>query len=217
MEIHFTINGHQWNGTRVAPWQMFRNKELVTLLALNAVLNITLGFNYSFFPLYYKQVGGGSVLLGVAMFLTGISEIPFLLFAEKILNRLGIRKTLLLSNTAAGIRWLLLYLVADRYAVLAVSLMHGLTFIIFSYSLATYINREVPRELRASGQTTAALVSGFARVIGSMGGGVLCEMAGVRQGYFYSFLINFAALAAFGAFFYLTAQNKKDGAISKVD
>lgn len=203
------VKGHQSEGMKLYPWHLFKNRELVILIAFNFVIQLTFGFYYSFFAIYYKQLGADNALLGWAMFITSTSEIPFLLFADRILARLGTKLTLLISSLVISVRWLLLYFITGIYAILAVNASHGLTFIVFAFCLATFISKNVPKELRASGQTMNALLCmGFARIIGSIFGGILSDMLGIKQVFLYTSLIDFAAVLIFGTLFLVQKQNK---------
>lgn len=203
------VKGHQFRGPKVPIWRLFKDRELMLLMAFNLVIQITLGFYYTFFPIYFKEMGGDSALLGWAMFISSVSEIPFLLFADKILKKIGTRYTLLGSAAVAAVRWLILHFVSNPFIVLPLQALHGLIFIVFSFSLATYINQEVPKELRASGQTLNGLIGlGIARIIGSILGGVLSDMVGIRQVFLYDSLLAFAAVIAFGSIFIKKAAQK---------
>lgn len=211
-----TVKGHQSGGKRIPIWTIFKNRQLVVLMTLNLIVQITLGFYYSFFPIYYKQMGASSVMIGMSMFVSSICEIPFLLFSSRILQKIGVKFTLILSTAIMGIRWMLLHVVTNVYPVLLINALHGLSFIVFAYCFAIYINKEVPKELRASGQTMNGLIGmGIARIIGSILGGFLSDMFGIRPLFFYTSLLNFAAVAVFGAIFVMESINKrKNGEIS---
>ncbi len=94
------VKGHQSRGEKLSFLKVFKYPELTMMLAYTLIIQGTLGFYYSFFPIYYKQLGADTTMLGLAFLISALSEIPFLIFAEKILSRLGSRKTLLLSGTA---------------------------------------------------------------------------------------------------------------------
>ncbi|MDK2903737.1 MAG: transporter, family, 3-phenylpropionic acid transporter [Clostridiales bacterium] len=196
------VKGYQFNAPKVPIWELFKNRELVLLMIFNLIIQTTLGFYYAFFPIYFRNMGGDNALLGWAMFISAMSEIPFLLFADKILNKIGVYYTLLGSGIVAAVRWLILHFVTNPYVVLPLQALHGLIFIVLSIALATYINREVPKALRASGQTMNGLIGmGLSRIIGSMLGGTLSDMVGIRQVFLYSSLLAFATVAAFGFIF----------------
>jgi len=76
-------------------------------------------------------------------------------------------------------------LINNIFAVLALQILHGFIFIVLAYSMATYINNEMPPELKASGQTVNSVIGlGISRIIGSTGGGVISDLIGIRQVFF---------------------------------
>lgn len=204
------IKGHQSGSKRVSPFTVFKNKKFLLLMGLTLVVQATLGFYYSFFPIYYKQLGADSSFLGYAMLISSLSEIPFLFFADKILKKIGVEYTLVASSILMAIRWLLLHSITNIYAILFVQLFHGTNFIVFSFSLATYINNKIPKELKASGQAMNGLVSiGMSRIIGSMLGGVLSEAFGTKNMFLYNSVIT-AVTAIVFCFIFLRENTRKD-------
>jgi PPP family 3-phenylpropionic acid transporter len=176
------VQGHQSQGKKVSLLVVFKNYELVLLLAYSTILQVTLQFYYSFFGIYFKGMGGDNGLLGWAMFLSAIIEIPFLLFANRIINKIGTRYALVLSGCAMAVRWVLLHFITAPMWVLPVQLLHSLSFIVISYSMATYINEKVPKELKASGQAMFGFLSfGAARIVSTLLGGYLSDRFGIRN------------------------------------
>lgn len=202
------VEGHQTKRNRVSIWKVLKNREVVVLMCFSMIIQATIGFYSSFFPIYFKQLGADNGMLGWAMFLSASSEIPFLLFADRILKKLGIYLTMTLSAAAAGVRWMLLSSITNPYVILPLQLMHGLTFIVFSYSMSTYINKNVPKELKASGQALNGLVNlGVARILGSLFGGFISNSTGIRKLFFYNSGIVFISVIIFGLLF-IALKNK---------
>jgi len=162
------------------------------LMGFTLVIHTTMGFYNTFFPIYYKNMGADNTILGLAVFIGSASEIIFLVFGDRIIKRLGIKFTLF----GAG-------LINNIFAVLALQILHGFIFIVLAYSMATYINNEMPPELKASGQTVN---SGISRIIGSTGGGVISDLIGIRQVFFLNSVIVLASIVIFGAIFLVRRQ-----------
>ncbi len=192
------VKGHQAGGKRVSVWKLFENHDLLLLMSFCFIIQSTIGFYFSFFPIYYRQLGADSSMLGWAMFISAVSEVPFLIFAGKILEKLGTKITLVASAAAIAVRWLLLSAVSNIYLLLIVNMLHGMAFIVLTYCMATYINREVPKELRATGQTVNGLINfGLARIAGSILGGILSDIFGIRHVFLYISIIDFMAIIVF--------------------
>lgn len=196
------VKGHQFGREHIPIWRLFLNKNLVILMTLNFLVQVTLGFYYTYFPLYFKQLGGSSSFLGWVYFISAVSEVPFLLYADRILKKIGTRYALLGATLIAAIRWLLIFLVTKPYVFLPLQLLHGLIFIVLYYSMATYINEEVPKELKASGQTINNLIGmGISRIMGSLLGGFLSDIYGIKTMFLYNSILAFATVLVFGYVF----------------
>ncbi|CAI6077738.1 MFS transporter [Cohnella sp. JJ-181] len=197
-----SVVGHQTDGRRIRIWILFRNRKLVFYLAVNFVLHITLGYYYSFFPLYFQELGGSNAWLGWSMVISSLSEVPFLLLAGKIFQRVRIHYILFGAGIAAALRWYLLSAIHDPYWTIPVQVLHGLIFIVLSVTMATVINREVPDELKASGQTLNALLClGVARLIGSYAGGEASEIWGMRDVFMYNAVLAIGCIVVFAVLF----------------
>ncbi|TBL77902.1 MFS transporter [Paenibacillus thalictri] len=192
------IAGYQTLSRKMNMWALFRNRTLVLYMSVSFVLQITLGYYYSFFPLYFKEMGGDNALLGWSMLISSLSEIPFLLFSHKLLKKIPIQYILLGAGAVTCLRWVALYYIHNPYAAISTQILHGLMFIVLTVSLATYVNREVPRELKASGQTLNGLINqGIARIIGSFFGGFASEWLGMRNMFLLNALIALGCIIVF--------------------
>jgi PPP family 3-phenylpropionic acid transporter len=116
---------------------------------------------------------------------------------------------ILIAGAVLAVRWLLFYLLRDPYWLLPVQVLHAFTFIIIFFAISNYINRNVPKELKASGQALYGLaIGGVARVVGALAGGYLAQWRGLRSAFLYCSLLVTAATAAFGAWT-LTAGTRR--------
>ena len=192
------IKGHQSGKNKVSLLVLLKNRKLMLFTLLNFMVQITLGYYYAFFPIYFNQLGADNSLLGWSMLFASLSELPFLLFGHKIIERFSIPAVLVATAFFAGLRWLFFYFVHNPYLVLPIQMFHGLIFIVLSVTLAIYINQQVPKELKASGQTMNGLLSlGLARIIGSMAGGIASEYIGMREVFLYNAGVAFITFVVF--------------------
>lgn len=49
------VEGHQSEGSKMRIWVLFKNRKLVLYLSINFILQITLGYYYSFFFHYISR------------------------------------------------------------------------------------------------------------------------------------------------------------------
>jgi PPP family 3-phenylpropionic acid transporter len=192
------VRGHQSEGNPVSIKELFKDKLLILFMFFSMMAQLTISFYSTFFPLYFASVGGSEESLGIIYFIAAMSELPFLFFADKIIRKLGIPITLILSMGINALRFLLLYIIGTPIWIYPVSILHGNTFIVFAFSLAIYISKTVKKELRATGQTFHGFVSmGLGRILGSVLGGYAVEAFGLKNVMLYAFILCMASTAVF--------------------
>jgi PPP family 3-phenylpropionic acid transporter len=124
------------------------------------------------------------------------------------LQKVGTIKALLFSTFVASIRWFLTSIITNAYMFLPLQLLHGLIFIVLYYSMAIYINEEVPKELKTSGQTINNLIGmGIARITGSLVGGFLSDIYGIKNMFLYNSILAFITVLIF-AYIFLTMKRR---------
>ena len=174
-------------GARVLP-VIGRQKAVVAILLMlfAMLLQITMGYFYTFFsPHFVSLPGGTSALLGGCYFLSAVSETPFLLNSDRLFRRFGAGKLMCVSALMLSLRWIIVASCDNALVVMLSQLLHSMGFIVITVTSSLYIDRTVPPELKASGQMLLAVVSfGVARVAGNLGGGLLADWMG-RQNVFY--------------------------------
>ncbi|TLS53831.1 MFS transporter [Paenibacillus antri] len=201
------VEGHQSGGPKMHMGMLLRNRKLMLYLSMSFVLHITMGYYYAFFPLYFKELGADSAWVGWSMLISSLSEIPFLLLSVYIFKRVQVPYILLGAGAAAALRWYLYSVIENPVWVFPTQLLHGLIFIVLTVTMAIFINREVPAELKASGQTLHALLClGVARMIGSFFGGAASDVYGMREVFFYNALVAAVCVGVFAVIFRLRAD-----------
>ncbi len=193
-----TVRGHHDRHHKVSYKVIFEDRMLKNFISLTVIAQMMVSFFMTFFAVYFVAQGGLSSQVGWLYFIAALSEVPFLFFADRIIERFGVKKTLLFSMLIFGLRFVILYFSQSPIWFYSISLLHGMTYIVFAYSLAVYINKTVRKELRTTGQTVLAVASSLGKIFGSLLGGVLID----KMGYQYSMLA-----AAFFCFLTLIIYN----------
>ncbi|NLG24958.1 MAG: MFS transporter [Clostridiales bacterium] len=200
--------GHQSDGRKMNVMALLGRRDLMGLLLLLMVLQLTMGYYYSYFPLHFTAMPGGSTrLLGLSFFISATSEVPFLLNADRLFKKLGAGRLMCISALACTLRWVTLAFTDNVVLVLISQVFHGWGFIVMTVSMSMYVNQTVPPELKASGQMLLAVVGfGLARAFGILGGGLLSgALGGIRGGFWLMAAISGAALAAFTPIYWRAA------------
>ncbi len=159
---------------------LLKNKPLLALIAFYLVFSMGLGFFYSFYPIHFTSIGGTGAQVGVMMFCCAVTEIPCLMLARRAVKRFGLDRVLIVSGLVTVVRWVLLFLLKNPYAVIAANALHGIGYTGFTYCVVVYISEHVPDDLRATGQSFYVLMGNvFSRVVFGYLGGLACQAFGV--------------------------------------
>lgn len=195
-----SIPGHQSKGQKMSMLDVFKLRGMAGLMILFMLLQLCLGYFYNFFSIHFTSLPGGTTgLLGLAYFISASSEIPFLIFSDKLFEKLGAGKLMCISALTMLIRWTVLATCTSIPVVMVSQLLHGWGFIVMTVSMAKYINAIVPDELKSSGQMLLSIGGyGIARSFGILGGGLLSNaMGGTQQGFILTAIIAGIAFAVF--------------------
>jgi MFS transporter, PPP family, 3-phenylpropionic acid transporter len=125
------------------------------LLFLLAVVLISIGGTtiWNFYSIYLKESGASASLVGFGLSFQGLCELPLFYFSAKIIARLGIRRTFLLTVFATALRMLLYFLIKNPVAAIAIELLHGVSWSLFWVVCVEQVNAQVKEEWRATGQS----------------------------------------------------------------
>lgn len=147
----------------------------------------------SFLPLHLRDLGGSFTVIGVAMAVPALSEIPFMLFGGALLAGIGARKLLIFAIGMMALRLLLTGLLQDYASVAAVQILHGPSFAVLWIAGVSYARELAPAGRRAVAQGLfAAVTSGLGSFIGNISGGAIYDAWGGSA----VFLLGAAVMAA---------------------
>ena len=188
---------------------------MARLFIMMMLLQLTYGYFYSFFSIHFTSLPGGThTLLGLCYFLSAMSEIPFLLNSDRLLDRLGVGRLMSISAACITVRWLILATTQNAVIALLSQLLHCFGFIVLTVAMAKYIAITIPDELKASGQMLIAVVGfGIARSFGCLAGGfVASAMGSVQRGFALMSAVSGCALVIFAPkYFRMPPINGKSG------
>jgi PPP family 3-phenylpropionic acid transporter len=157
--------------------RLFKNKQLLLLLAIVLLVSVAGTSIWNFYSLYMKANGASATLVSYGLSLQGLVEIPFFYFSARIIARLGMRTTLLITVIATAIRLVLYSVTTTPEFALPVELLHGVSWSLFWVVCVELVYKLVQKELLATGQSLLyAAYYGAGAVIGNYWVGYLSEM-----------------------------------------
>ena len=129
-----TVKGHHDKHNKVSYKVIFEDRMLTIFISLTVIAQIMMSFFMTFFAVYFIAQGGSSSRVGWLFFIAALSEVPFLYFADRIIERFGVKKTLFFSMFIFGVRFVALVFSQSPTWFYFISLLHGMTYIIVAYS-----------------------------------------------------------------------------------
>nr|XP_054754868.1 major facilitator superfamily domain-containing protein 6-like [Lytechinus pictus] len=154
---------------------------LVFLIAIG-VTGISVGLLTTYLFLFIAELSGSHTLMGLTLTLTCVSEVPFMYFATKLIEKLGHRGIITLTLFCYALRFGGYSLLQNPWLVLPIELLHGVTFGALWPTITSYCILMAPEGMATTMQTLATSAkTGFGMGIGTIGGGVIYHVYGARN------------------------------------
>ncbi len=170
-----------WHGVR----QLLSNPRWLLFLAVAFAGGLALAATSTFFFPYLEGLGAPASIMGVALMIGTLTEIPVFFFSPYILRRFRPYRLLILAMTLTGLRLLAFAASRTPAQAILVQLTSGLTFPIMWIAGVSYAYAHAPRGLSATSQGMfGVMVFGFGSAVGGFLGGPLLESLGGRGLYF---------------------------------
>jgi PPP family 3-phenylpropionic acid transporter len=164
---------------------ILKNRRLVLLLAYILLLFIGVQATNVFLGIYYATDRGLNAGIGMYGLFFAICigiETCLMLFANKLWSRIHIYNIFLLVCLAAFGRSLVIFLAPNIFVIQLSAIFHSLLFAPLWSRLSPYVNSIVTKEMRATGQAAWYIMAfGLGPVLGSALGGVIADLAGLRN------------------------------------
>lgn len=173
LQLRFGEEEAQAAGDQQGIGTLLRRPEWLIFLSIAFISGVAMAAGNSYFFPYMQELGIEQSLMGVALAIGTLAEIPVMLLSDRFIGRLGAYGTMIFSTALTGARLVLFGLVASAAAVMAIQVLNGLSIPLFMVAGVTFAERHAPRALRstAQGLLNAALMG-----VGTAVGGFLCGL-----------------------------------------
>jgi oligosaccharide:H+ symporter len=185
-------------------WQnlgpVIKNRRLITFLLFILLISIGMNGYLTFYSVYMTEIGATSDLIGWAIGIQGVSELPFYLLSALIFVRYGILRTVIFTFIVITVRAFLYSSISTPTLAMFVELTHGISLALLIVASVEYINQLVPSEWRATGQSLFwAAIYGAGSLIGNLTAGGLYDYMTMQNVFrvFAWFLLAVTVLAFF--------------------
>lgn len=158
---------------------VLRDTRWVPFLLAGFAAGVGLAMVVSFLPLHLRDLGGSFTVIGMAMAVPALSEVPFMVFGGALLATVGPRRLLLAAVAALALRLLVSGVVRDTTALAAAQLLHGPSFGVLWIAGVSYARELAPLGSRAVAQGMfTAVTGGLGSFVGSILGGAIYDAWG---------------------------------------
>ncbi|MNI26452.1 putative nucleoside transporter YegT [compost metagenome] len=160
--------------------QLLCNRIFLAFLGGCFLVNQTMAAFGTYFVVAFQSVGGSASYAGIALFIASFTNVPSMLYASKVIRKLGRERTLLLGALIYVLRWGIQVAFPHPSVMIGVQVLHGLSFGLFYIAAVEYVSQITSAEIQATGQSVFNIVfSGFAGILGNLLNGVLLSEGGV--------------------------------------
>jgi len=175
-----------------------KKRKLLVFLIILTLLFMTLSMTFVFLPLYLKSLGASPELISITFTAPAILEIPIMLYAGRLSDKIGRKPFLVLGSAVAGLRYFLYTTTLNPLLILPIHSLEALTYAPADVVSTTLISDIVSLEKQGIGQTLYAIgVWGVAGTIGPFVGGIISDMLGLHVMFQAASLIAIASTLLF--------------------
>jgi MFS transporter, PPP family, 3-phenylpropionic acid transporter len=132
---------------------VIKNPSLIFLLVCVFLVSTGATAIWNFYSTYMKENGASASLVGYGLSFQGLCELPLFYFSARIILRLGLKTTLVITILATAIRLLLYSVTKNPIAALPIEVLHGFSWSLFWVVCVEYINKLVDKNWLATGQS----------------------------------------------------------------
>ena len=173
--------------------------EWVFFLQMAFIGGVGLTIINTYQPLYLETLGINNSIIGFSQLVTTISEIPILFFGNYLLKKFKPKGVLAVALAVIALRLLLIAWSNNPTAIILLGLLHGLTFPALWIAGVSFAHENAPPGMAATSQGIfGSVLTSFGVSTGSLLGGVLLGMLGVRAMFVILGLIVLAGLLVLG-------------------
>ncbi len=170
-----SLGGRYWQGVRV----LLGNRQWAIFLLAILIGGISLSLELTYLFLYLGRLGADRTLMGLALAVATVSELPVWFFSSWLLRHWGPRNLLRLSLVACAVQPLAYSLILNPWLALPIQLLHGPAFSAMWAAGVAYANEIAPEGMGATAQGVFSGVAfGLRAALGALVGGLLYDGLG---------------------------------------
>lgn len=163
---------------------LFKNQAFLMFLVFSFLLHLTVHANNSFYAIYLQELGATITIVGIALLIKSILEIPFFAMSKKLMSRYSYSMLLSVVAMMYAFRWLVLGYSDDLSVLVWSQILLSLSYSIQYFVSVAYVDFITPEKYRATGQTIYwAVALGLGGLIGNVLAGWVLKYVDIENMY----------------------------------
>ncbi|MBB6452837.1 PPP family 3-phenylpropionic acid transporter [Salirhabdus euzebyi] len=155
--------------------------------------------NNFYFGLLFESIGGTVAGIGIAFLLMAGSEVPFMKWADRFINRFGIMRILFLAAMVSAFRWFLYFFEPSQMVVYMTSILQGFSIGLFIPAALRFVKMIAPENVQVTAVSFySAAGNGLGCWFCTIMGGILIDYFSIFTTYmFYGVLTTIGLVCLF--------------------
>ncbi|HCW07510.1 MAG TPA: hypothetical protein DGG95_09125 [Cytophagales bacterium] len=149
-------------------FSVLKNRQLMVLLLCVFIVSFGATTIWNYYSTFMKEKGASDTLVGYALSFHGFCELPFFYFSARIIFKLGLKTTFVITAFATSLRMFLYSITSEPLHVIPIELLQGLSWSLFWAVSVEFVNRVVDGKWLATGQSLLyAVYFGIGQIAGN--------------------------------------------------
>ncbi|MCZ7569269.1 MAG: MFS transporter [Ardenticatenaceae bacterium] len=167
-----------------------QERQLARFFVSCLLIGATLGIVNSYLAVYLNDIHAPGWVIGAALALAALLEVPLMGQVPALLARWGMRLVLVGGVAVLPFRWLLYAIITEPLLVVPTQVLHSIAMMALLVVGVLYVDQQLARPWRATGQALcAAALHGIGPALGLFVGGLIYERAGIAPMWLVSALV----------------------------
>lgn len=167
-----------WEGIAI----VFQRKEIILYFIGCMFVNTSISIGLQYMPLFMEKLNSSGWMMGVAVSLQAILEVPLMARVPKWTAKYGLPVVFLIGVLLLPVRWIVFLLIDQPAWIIPTSMFHSLAIMSLMVVGVKHVDDKFPREWRASGQGLySTVMNGIGPSIGLFIAGNLYEIRDIQS------------------------------------
>ena len=172
---------------KLALQRVLHNRTLLGFAFALVAIGLANSGVLQFENVFLQELGASKQLISVAGILSAVVELPFMLFSDRIVRRLGAHRLMLIAILITILQRLAVYLLPSIPTIMLVRFIGGVSFSFYTISFVNLISTQTdPAETGTVLALYTVTIAGLVNIIAAPVGGAIFDAVGAQSLYILS-------------------------------